>query len=155
MKEGIKNKDKSKNQQIYRVRVYRNFDFPSFSVDKNNTLEDITFKAREEVRENHENPDYFKCEIINVLPFSLKTEVEETTQNSDYDFFIREIALESVKDKYGDISYESNPSIYEKRDESAVSVTLYLKPEIELYYLEQVRKFTNVIRNKTVHRDRF
>ena len=54
MKEAKKN-----NQQIYRVRVYKDFDYPSFSIDKNKRLEDISYKAMEEVKESIHNTNYF------------------------------------------------------------------------------------------------
>lgn len=148
----MKGKEKSSTQQIYKVRMYRDFSFPSFSVNKNNTLEDLTYKAMEEVKENYRNERFFNFEIINVLPFTLKTEIEEISGNMDYDFFIKEIALEDTREKYGEIDYEKNPDIFELGTKSDTSVTYNLKPKIEDYFLERLRKHILTFGNLRIRR---
>lgn len=148
MKENKKSAKSS--QEIYRLRVYKDFEYPSFSIDKNNRLEDASYKALEDVRENSENPDYFKCEITHVLPFTLKSNIEEIESSTDYDFFIREIALENTREKFGEINYETNPSIYEAISKTDTSVTLHLIPEVEEFYITQVRKYATLIKNKKI-----
>lgn len=146
-------KEEKTTQQIYRVRVYKDFDYPSFSINKLNKLEDVSFKAMEEMRENYDNPNYFNFEIINILPFSLKTEITETTGDVDYDFFIREISLEAVREKYGEISYETNPKIFQKISETDTSVTYNLIAEVEAYYIIQIKRYTDLIRHKKIPRN--
>jgi len=145
-------KTDSKGQQIYRVRVYKDFDFPSFSINKNNRLEDVSYKALAEARENilNSNEDYLNFEIINILPFSLKTKIEDTTRNTDYDFFIREIALESLRSKYGEVSHETNPSLFVKVAESPTQVIYNLIEEAEAFYHKEVKRYTVALNNKLI-----
>ena len=149
----MKEETKKNNQQhIYRVRAYRDFDYPSFSINKVNKLEDISYKALDEMKENSDTPNYFNFEIINVLPFSLRVSVEDTTENMDYDFFIREISLAATREKYGELNYETNPKIFEKEGETDLSVAFHILEEVENYYVNQVKKYTELIRNKKIPR---
>ena len=124
--------EKKNSQQIYKIRVYKDFDFPSFSIDKNN--------------------EFFNFEIVNILPFSLGNEIEEITGNMDYDFFIKEIALESTRENFGDLDYETNPKIFEKVNKTDVSVTFNLKPEVENFFIKQVRKYASLFNSKKIIR---
>ena len=144
--------EKKNSQQIYKIRVYKDFDFPSFSIDKNNLLSDLSFKCIEEVKENSDNNEFFNFEIVNILPFSLGNEIEEITGNMDYDFFIKEIALESTRENFGDLDYETNPKIFEKVNKTDVSVTFNLKPEVENFFIKQVRKYASLFNSKKIIR---
>lgn len=149
-------KDKEKNdQKIYRVRVYKDFDYPSFSIDKNNKLQDLSYKIIEDLHENinhNANLDtYFNFEILQVLPFSLNHQIEETTNNTNYDFFIREIALDILQQKYGEINYAKNPDIFEMSKKTDTEVVFTLKPEIEDHYVTMVKKMTKMINEKSVN----
>lgn len=144
--------EKKNSQQIYKIRVYKDFDFPSFSIDKNNLLSDLSFKCIEEVKENSHNNEFFNFEIVNILPFSLGNEIEEITGNMDYDFFIKEIALESTRENFGDLDYETNPKIFEKVNKTDVSVTFNLKPEVENFFIKQVRKYASLFNSKKIIR---
>ncbi len=145
----MKEKEKS-NQQIYRVRVYKDFDFPSFSINKSNRLADVSYMAMEEIRNNSQDQSYFNFEIINVLPFTLRTQIVETTNNSDYDFFIREVALQKITSLYGEIDYEKNPDIFIKTSDTGTSVSFNLRLDIEDIYLKEVRNLTNMINIKGI-----
>lgn len=147
----MKEEKKNSNQQLYRVRLYKDFDFPSFSVSRDNRLEDMAYGALEEMKENYKNTGYFNLELINVLPFSLKTEVTETTNNTNYDFLIREISLENTKEKYGSLEYKDNPKNFSVVSKSDTSVTLCLLPEIEDYFIKQIKKYTNLVKTRTVN----
>lgn len=144
--------NKGTNQQIYRIRVFKDFDIPSFSVDKKNLLSDLSYRSLEEVRENFQHPEYFNFEVINVMPFTLKTEVNETTGNADYDFFIREVALDATREKFGELNYEKNPSLFEKREETPTTVTFHLREDIELFYVKQLQRISNLLNTKRITR---
>ena len=143
---------KGSNQQIYRIRVFKDFDIPSFSVDKRNLLSDLSYRSLEEVRENFQHPEYFNFEVINVMPFTLKTEINETTGNADYDFFIREIALDATREKFGELNYEKNPDLFEKREETATSVTFHLREDVEHFYVRQLQRISNLLNTKRISR---
>ncbi len=149
----MKEQKKSESgQQIYRVRAYKDFDFPSFSINHRNRLEDLTYNALQELKDFAHTGENFNFEIINVMPFSLKTSVEDTVKNPDYNFFIREIALQETQDKFGELNFDVNPSLFIKVQDEPTIVKFNLKPEIENYFVERIQTLNRVLENKVVRR---
>lgn len=147
MKEG-----KKSNQQIYKIRLYKEFSFPSFSIDKNNTLADVTHRALEELKDNLQNPEYFQVEITNILPFTLKSDFQESTGNMDYDFFVRELAINDTKERYGELDYDKNPKIFEKGNQTQSSVTYNVLPEVEDFFVKKLKKYISLFDCKKIER---
>lgn len=152
MKEQKKNES---SQQIYRVRVYKDFDFPSFSINHRNRLEDLTYNALEEVKEHAHRGEHFKCEIINILPFSLKAseELENLEKNrfTDLNFFIREVALNDTQETYGELNFDKNPNLFIKTQDDKLTVKFSLKPEIETFFINRIQTLSRLFENKTVN----
>lgn len=151
-------KDNS-GQRLYRVRIYKDFDIPSFSVDENNKLSDLYTKSLEEVIENsHDNRNYFDFEILHVMPFAFKKELPKDLDNrwrNDFNFFIREIAINDLEAKFGKLDYKINPSIFDKRTKNdGNGVDPYspynLKTELEDYFSERVKHYISVLENKVI-----
>lgn len=147
-------KKSDSTQQIYRVRVYKDFDFPSFSINHRNRLEDLTYNALEEVKESAHRGERFECEIINVLPFSLEAseELEKMEKNkaSDLNFFIREIALNDTQEVYGELNFDKNPNLFVKVQDDKLSVRFNLKPEIETHFIKRMQILSKIAENKVV-----
>lgn len=150
-------KDNITNQKLYRIRIYKDFEFPSFSINQDNTIADLLNKSMEELSENYsaESYDYFDHELIQVMPFSLEKELPKLSSrfNTNFNFAIREIAINDVEQKYGKLNYESNPSIFDKRTKSnGESIDprspYHLKGEVEDYYSERVQHYANILENK-------
>ena len=56
--------------------------------------------------------------------------------------------LQLPKQKFGEIDYTINPKIFEKIQETPKSeVTFYLISEIENYFIEQIKRYTNIFKN--------
>lgn len=150
----MKEQKKNNPQQIYRVRVYKDFDFPSFSINHRNRLEDLTYNALEEIRESAHRGERFECEIINVLPFSLNASEDlekiEKNKSSDLTFFIREVALNDTQEKFGELNFDKNPSLFVKVQDDKLSVRFNLKPEIEDYFVKKIQNLSKLFENKTV-----
>lgn len=148
----------SKQQHLYKVRVFKDFDFPSFSIDKENRLQDLFSKSLDEVGENfHKGERYFDFEVMHVLPFTFTREVERVnTERASYDFnfFIREIAMNDLEAKYGKLDYDSNPTIFDRRTRNNGEIDPHspfnLKADVEEYYLERVRHYCSILENKMV-----
>lgn len=152
MKEQKKN---DSTQQIYRVRVYKDFDFPSFSINHRNRLEDLTYNALEEIKEYVHRGEQMQFELINVLPFSLenaeKLEGQEKKHNFNYNFFIREIAINDTQATYGELNFEKNPDLFVKVQDDKLTVKFSLKPEIEAFFVNRIQTLHRLFENKTIN----
>lgn len=148
-------------QTIYKIRFYKDFEFPSFSIDKNNTLADLHNKSIEEVKENinNENIDsYFNTEVTSILPFEIKINIPNFQIDSipkDISYFIREFALADLEEKYGPLDFEKNPNIFDKRTKNKYGYIIenspyVLKNNIENFYIERVEKYLNIYNIKSV-----
>lgn len=151
-------KEVPNNQKLIKVRVYKDFEFPSFSINQDNSLEDLYHKSLEEVEDNFQEEGYFQIEIIQTLPFTLKKDQEhQKTMGHNFGFFIREIALADLAAKYGEINYERNPEIFDRRTrnngEGAVEDSPYnLKEEVEQFYSDRVSYYLKALENKAYDR---
>jgi hypothetical protein len=150
---------KDNNQKLYKVRIYKDFEFPSFSIDQNNKLQDLCLKSLEEVEENfHKDDDYFEIEVVQELPFVFNKEVGRIDDNRirfDINFFIREIAINDLEAKFGKLDYKSNPDIFDRRtrnDGTGIDENspYHLKEEVDKYYGERVKHYCAVIENKLI-----
>jgi hypothetical protein len=150
----MKEDKKFRKQKIYRLRIYKDFEFPSFSINKHNKLKDLSQAALETLKENSKNDnmdDYFSFEIIQELPFSIREEeVIPSTGNIDYDYIVREIALEHTKEKYGELDPQINPSLFKVSEKTSISITYNLIREIEIFYITQIQKYNTLIADKIV-----
>lgn len=154
------------SQIIYNVRIYKDFQFPSFSIDKQNSLQDLFTKSLQEVSENYNNPNYFELELKQELPFSVKTierleQKLELQRNTDVSFLIRELCINDTETKYGVLDPSQNPKIYNyrKRQEgesgdayALLKATSYPKllPEVEEFYLNRYNHYREVLEPKIV-----
>lgn len=150
---------KDNNQKLYKIRIYKDFEFPSFSIDSNNKLEDLYTKSIEEVEENFHGGEegYFELEVTHILPFELKKDLQRVNTERamyDYNFFIREIAINDLETKYGKLDYEANPTIFDRRTRNNGEIDTHssygLKSEIENYYIERVKHYCTVLENKMI-----
>jgi len=154
MKE-TKDKKKDNNQKLYKVRIYKDFEFPSFSINANNTMEDLYIKSLEEVNDNFSRENYFELDILQVLPFTLEKPLPEDEDRRDFNFFIREIALHDLEAKYGKLEYKTNPSVFDKRtrnDGTGIDpeCPYKLKTEVENFFHERAQHYLNILKNKLV-----
>ena len=145
---------KSNEQQIYRVRVYKDFDFPSFSIDHRRKLEDLAYNAIEEMKESSHRGENLNVEVINVLPFSLKIPEEviqkEKQRSGDLNFFIREVALNETQIKFGELNFDKNPSLFTKVSDKTISVRFRVNPEIEEFFVDKIQNLSMLFENKIV-----
>lgn len=147
------------SQVLYKVRVYKDFEFPSFSIDKNQHIADLYSKSLEEVSENFDKDEnYFQMELTQIVPFSIK-EIQKKEEEMrgrkvgvDYNLLIGILSTGAFEKKYGVINYETNPDIYDQKIKNNGSIDGYapyaLKPEVERYYLDTYKYYSNLIRNK-------
>jgi len=149
---------KDSSQKLYKIRIFKDFEFPSFSISADNTLYDLYVQSLDELRENFNGENYFELEVKQILPFKFTREVEEEERGEpgvikDYRFLIKEIAIRDVEDKFGKLDYNSNPSIFDRRtrnDGSGLDIhsPYYPKVEVDAYYSERVKHYYEIIENK-------
>lgn len=143
------------NQKLYKIRIYKDFEFPSFSINQENTLLDLYDKSLEEVHDNLKTEDYFELEVTQTLPFTLKREEEPNKMKSSLKFFIKEVAIRDLETKYGELDYEKNPSIYDKRTRNNgrgadADSPYYLKTEVEDYFSMKVNYYSEIFLNRNI-----
>lgn len=152
--EEIKTTDEETPQILYNIRVYKDFQFPSFCIDKNNHLSDLYTKSLQELAENFQTEGYFNLEIKQKLPFSIKT--LEGLQNPgpingpiDVNFLVNELALKETESKYGVFDYKKNPSIYQNVEKGS-PYTPNILPEVEKYFVDRYSYFLSIIGPKLI-----
>ncbi len=149
---------KDNNQKLFKIRVFKDFEFPSFSIEKDNTMQDLYNKSMEELRENYNNNNnYFEYELVQVTPFVLRKEPENLSVNwnNNFNFFIRELAINELEEKYGKIDYKTNPDIFDKRTRNHGNGVdqdspYHLKAEIEDFFSNRVNHYVNLFENKLI-----
>lgn len=154
MKE-TKDKNKENGQKLYKIRLYKDFEFPSFSISPSNTLEDLYIKSLEELNDNFNRENYFSLEISQILPFTLEKPLPKDEDRRDFNFFVREIALYDLESRYGKLEYKTNPKVFDRRTKNdGMGVDpespYKLKVEVENYFHERVQHYFNILKNIVV-----
>lgn len=142
------------NQKMYKVRLFRDFEFPAFSVNNSNVLEDLTYKSLDEVGENFQQENYFQIEVDQDLPFILNKKLAKIKGgNRHANFIVKEISLIETELKFGELDYVKNPHLFQVSEEFGDNlvesgIKLYVTDEIEQFFTSKVNLYSKSLQTK-------
>lgn len=135
---------KHNNQSIYKIKIYKEFEFPSFSIDSNNKLSDLYVKSLENINENLNTENYFEVVIENILPFKFQDKTIEKGEINNTNFLIKEFCIADTEEKYGKLNMDLNPNIF--------TSTGTLIKEVENFYLSRNNFYNKIATEKLILR---
>jgi hypothetical protein len=140
------NIDPDSTQKIYKVRIYKDFYFPSFSVNKNAPLGELTLNAIDEIKENFEDEGYFEAEVLDILPFNFREEAAIPELKIGTGTLIRELAFSIMEQKYGKLDPTVNKDLFEEINDlrGDMRIQFYLRGDIEKEYSKLLNTFYNI-----------
>lgn len=140
-------KEKKTNQKLYKYRIYKDFEMPSFAIDNGDIDYNLMDQAYKEVQENSKNRDYFQGEIIDVVPFTTNKYPNMLKEKFNYSKLVKALILEEIQKEYGELDFDKNPDLFEREEKDGFRVTFNLKDEIQDKMYDLNQKYNQIAKN--------
>lgn len=140
-------KEKKTNQKLYKYRIYKDFEMPSFAIDNGDIDYNLMDQAYKEVQENSKNRDYFQGEIIDVVPFTTNKYPNMLKEKFNYSKLVKALTLEEIQKEYGELDFDKNPDLFEREEKDGFRVTFNLKDEIQDKMYDLNQKYNQIAKN--------
>ena len=140
-------KEKKTNQKLYKYRIYKDFEMPSFAIDSGDIDYNLMDQAYKEVQENSKNRDYFQGEIIDVVPFTTNKYPNMLKEKFNYSKLVKALTLEEIQKEYGELDFDKNPDLFEREEKDGFRVTFNLKDEIQDKMYDLNQKYNQIAKN--------
>lgn len=140
-------KEKKTNQKLYKYRIYKDFEMPSFAIDSGDIDYNLMDQAYREVWENSKNRDYFQGEIVDVIPFTTNKYPNMLKEKFNYSKLVKALTLEEIQKEYGELDFDKNPDLFEREEKDGFRVTFNLKDEIQDKMYDLNQKYNQIAKN--------
>ena len=140
-------KEKKTNQKLYKYRIYKDFEMPSFAIDNGDIDYNLMDQAYKEVQENSKNRDYFQGEIVDVVPFTTNKYPNMLKEKFNYSKLVKALTLEEIQKEYGELDFDKNPDLFEREEKDGFRVTFNLKDEIQDKMYDLNQKYNQIAKN--------
>lgn len=140
-------KNKKTDQKLYKYRIYRDFEMPSFAIDNEDIDYNLMDQAYREVLENSKNRDYFQGEIVDVIPFTTNKYPNMLNEKFNYSKLVKALTLDEIQKEYGELDFDKNPDLFEREEKDGFRVTFNLKDEIQDKMYDLNQKYNQIAKN--------